>query len=64
MHNVNVRRVILCNALNAISEINTELNSFSLERGNLIAMQKAPLFAVLVVHNVVSNAEWHFDLQF
>lgn len=56
MHNVNLGRVILCNAVNAISEINTELNSFSLKRGNLIAMQKAPLFAILVVHNVVSNA--------
>lgn len=42
--------------MNSISEINTELNSFSLKRGNLIAMQKAPLLAILVLHNVVSNA--------
>lgn len=43
--------------MNAISEINTELNSFSLKRSNLIAMQKAPLLAVLMFHNVVSNAQ-------
>lgn len=49
--------MILCSAVNAISEINTELNSFSLKRGILIAMQKAPLFAILVVRNVVSNAQ-------
>lgn len=56
MNNVNGRRVIICNALSAISEINTELDSFSLKRGSLIAMQKALLFVILAVHNVVCNA--------
>lgn len=56
MNNVNGRRVIICNAVSAISEINTELDSFSLKRGNLIAMQKAPLFVIQAVHNVVCNA--------
>lgn len=57
MNNVNGRRVIIRNAVSAITEINTELDSFSLKRGNLIAMQKAPLFVILAVHNVVSNAQ-------
>lgn len=48
--------MIICNAVSAISEINIELNSFSQKRGNLIAMQKAPLFVILAAHNVVSNA--------
>lgn len=48
--------MIICNAVSAISEINIELNSFSPKRGNLIAMQKAPLFVILAAHNVVSNA--------
>lgn len=57
MNNVNGRRVIICNAVSAISEINTQLDSFSLKGGNLIAMQKAPLFVILAVHNVVCNAQ-------
>lgn len=57
MNNVNGRWVIICNAVSAISEINTELDSFSLKRGNLIAMQKAPLFVIRAVHNVVCNAQ-------
>lgn len=57
MNNVNGRRVIICNAMNAISEINTELDSFSLKRGSLIAMQKTLSFVILAVHNVVCNAQ-------
>lgn len=46
-----------CNAANTISEINTELNSSSLKRANLIGMQSAPLFVILVLPKVVSNVQ-------